>query len=56
MYDPMPRGRSMLGLWRRRFDFLLRRWARLLFGGGFRSGRGLTTGGRYWSRLGWGDF
>jgi hypothetical protein len=56
MYNPALRGRRMLDLRRRRFDFWLWLRGRLLFGRRFRSGNRLRTGRRHWSRLGRGDF
>jgi hypothetical protein len=56
MYNPALRGRRMLDLRRRRFDFWLWLRGRLLFGRRFRSGNRLRTGRRHWSRLGRRDF
>ena len=53
--QPGAGSRSMLDLWRRRFDFLLWRRGRLLFGSRL-SGHRLAMGSRRWSRLGRGDF
>jgi hypothetical protein len=56
MYNPALSSRSMVDLWWRRFDFLLCRRTRLLFGNRFWGGRGLTMGRRRGRRLGRSDF
>ena len=50
MYNPALRSRSMLDLWRRRFNFLLWRRGRLLFRNRFRSGHRLAMGESAWAR------